>query len=191
MKRFFNPCRRHRRDIALLAAGALPEPDRESMENHLATCAPCRAYLAELQCAAVPVAKWAESAANLQPSAAAKDRWACAVRAAAGPRPVPTAEPSSTFGDWWHDVVWSSRRVWAGLAAVWMLILAGNLSLHDHPQGFTARSSRPAKEIMMAFKDRQTTLADLLADHSTPDEADRPKLFLPKPRTEYTRILGA
>jgi hypothetical protein len=37
---------------------------------------------------------------------------------------------------------------------------------------------------MMAFKDRQIILAELLADHSAPPEADRPKLFLPKPRTE-------
>jgi hypothetical protein len=74
---------------------------------------------------------------------------------------------------------------------VWVLILAGNLSLHDRPHTWAGTTPPPSKEIMMAFKDRQIILAELLADHSAPPEADRPKLFLPKPRTEITKVFSA
>jgi len=91
--------------------------------------------------------------------------------------------------EWFLDVIWPARRVWAGLAVVWVLICMGNLSLRDRSQPLARKASPPTQEMLMAFKDRQNTLAELLADHSVSGEAQRPKLFSPRPRTERVMAL--
>jgi len=86
----------------------------------------------------------------------------------------------------WRELVWPCRRIWTGLAAVWILILAANVSLHEHSPAI-ARSG-PSSEMMTTLKDQQTVLAELLGDHAVPPDADRPKIFSPKPRTENAEI---
>jgi len=58
MKRLFNQCGRYRRSISLLASGALPERDRDAVENHLAACAGCRKYYEEIKSVSAPLAGW-------------------------------------------------------------------------------------------------------------------------------------
>jgi hypothetical protein len=82
----------------------------------------------------------------------------------------------------WRELIWPSRRIWTGLAAVWVLILAANISLREHSPAIV--KSGPSSEIMMSLKDQQKILAELLNDHSVPRGADRQKIFSPKPRTE-------
>ena len=128
MKRFFDPCRGRRQSLALLVAGVLPEPEQAQIATHLSACAHCRDRLAELKATAAPLMQWADGAAQVQPSVSVKARWAKAIRTVANPNPATPATPVSGFGGWWQDVVWPSRGIWAGLAAVWVLILAGDLS---------------------------------------------------------------
>jgi hypothetical protein len=87
----------------------------------------------------------------------------------------------------WLELIWPCRRIWAGLAAVWVLILAANISLHE--QSPAIFRSGPSSEMMMTLKDQQKILAELLTDHSTPPDADRQKIFSPKPRTEGMEML--
>ena len=187
MKRFFNPCRRYRPDLALLAAGALPDADRAPIENHLAACAACRQHLAELRGTTASLASWAEASPVLEPSASARNRWKQAIRLAASSTQSQPVAAAPRLGNWWQDVIWSSRRVWVGLATVWVFILIGHFSLQDHPRGLAKKSPPPTREVLMAYKEQQTILNELLADRSSPSEAERPK-FVPKPRSETVDI---
>lgn len=86
----------------------------------------------------------------------------------------------------WRELIFPSRRVWAGLATAWLLILAVNFSLRDHSSVAGQKFSSPAP--MMTFQQQERLLAELTG----PDElrvAERPKIFSPRPRTERTRIL--
>lgn len=182
MKRLFNPCRRYRQDICLLAGGALPEPERNQIENHLAACAHCLKYYEEMKTAAVQLAEWAQSFPEIQPTQAMQVRWARAVQSASTPKPFRRVTPAMAFRAWWQDVIRPCRRVWAALAAVWVVILAGNFSLHEHSQTFAVKSSPQA--MIMSFKDQQKILAELFTERSPTRDAEPQRFFPPKPRTE-------
>jgi hypothetical protein len=87
----------------------------------------------------------------------------------------------------WLELVWPSRRIWTGLAAVWILILAANVFLHENSP--VIAKSGPSSEMMMALKDQQNILAELLTDRSAPRDLERQKSFSPKPRTETVKLL--
>lgn len=90
----------------------------------------------------------------------------------------------------WLELVWPCRRIWAGLAAVWILICIVNFSQRDSSQLVTAKSATPAA-MMMTFRDQQNLLNELFADRSLPADAERPRIYSPKPRTETVELLTA
>ncbi|MEI9864880.1 MAG: hypothetical protein WDN00_10070 [Limisphaerales bacterium] len=90
----------------------------------------------------------------------------------------------------WLEMVWPCRRIWTGLAVVWVGILIINFSQRDGSQTVIAKSSPPA-EMMMTFRDQQKLLNELFADRSLPVDADRPRIYSPKPRTENFELLTA
>jgi hypothetical protein len=90
----------------------------------------------------------------------------------------------------WLELVWPCRRIWAGLAAVWVLILIVNFSQRDGSQTMIAKSMA-TPEMMMTFRDQQKWLDELLADRSLRMDAERPRIFSPKPRTETLEFLTA
>src|ERR1022692_2567322 len=71
------------------------------------------------------------------------------------------------------ELVFPCRRIWTGLAAVWILIFIVNVSQRDGSQTVIAKST-PSPEVMMAFRDQQKLLNELLADRSLPADAERP-----------------
>ena len=86
----------------------------------------------------------------------------------------------------WRELVLPSRRIWAGLAAVWFLIVAVNVSQREAaPAGKI--SSAPA---VMSFREQQRWMNELFADRPAPLDAEPPKTFLPKPRTETTKMVA-
>jgi hypothetical protein len=89
----------------------------------------------------------------------------------------------------WLELVWPCRRIWTGLAAVWILIFVVNFSQRDGSQIMIAKSSPP--ETMMTFRDQQKLLDELFADRSLPVDAERPRIFSPKPRTETIELFTA
>jgi hypothetical protein len=90
----------------------------------------------------------------------------------------------------WRELVWPCRRVWTGLAVVWILILAVNFSQRDRTSAALVKST-PTAGMMMTFSDQQKMLNELFADRSLPAEAERPRIFSPKPRTEAANFLTA
>jgi hypothetical protein len=86
----------------------------------------------------------------------------------------------------WRELIFPSRRTWAGIAAAWVLILVVNFSLRDSGQGGAAKVTAPE---MMSFQEQQKLVNELLADRSLPDDVDRPKTFTPRPRSERVAVL--
>ena len=67
------------------------------------------------------------------------------------------------FQTLWRELIFPCRRIWAGLAAIWILIFIVNFSQRDGSQTMMAKSA-PTAEMMMAFRDQQNLLNELLAD---------------------------
>ncbi len=90
----------------------------------------------------------------------------------------------------WLELIWPCRRIWTGLATVWVLIFLINFSQRDAVSSVTGkpvRSGGPA----ISLQAQQRWMNELFADRATPPDADRPRNFSPKPRTEKKEMLTA
>jgi hypothetical protein len=87
---------------------------------------------------------------------------------------------TTIFQTLWRELILPSHRVWSGLAATWLVLIAINISLHDStPAGKT--TSAP---VMMSVREQQRWMDIHFADRSLPVEAEPPKTFSPKPHTQ-------
>jgi len=94
------------------------------------------------------------------------------------------AEAARPF--WLSTLLWPHPKAWAGLAAVWIAIFAIHFATRDDAPA-VAKAAPPSREVMMALRDQQKLLAELLADRSGPHEAGRPKPAVPQPHSERRR----
>ena len=85
-------------------------------------------------------------------------------------------------------LLWPHPKAWVGLAAVWMLIFAVNFSLRETSPLVMAKSAPPSPEVIVELKKQQRLFAELVGATEAPD-VDRPKIFLPKPRSDVVEIL--
>jgi hypothetical protein len=90
----------------------------------------------------------------------------------------------------WRELILPSRRIWSGLAAIWLLLLVVNVSQRDPVSGITGQPVR-APAVMMSWQVQQRWMDELLADRSTPPEADHPRTAPPRPRTEENEMMAA
>jgi hypothetical protein len=83
----------------------------------------------------------------------------------------------------WQELVWPARRIWAGLAAVWIGIFAVNFSQRDPAPVMAAKSSSP--QMMLTFRQQERLLAELTGP-GEPSVAEPPKnkTTAPRPRSE-------
>ncbi|HVU27790.1 MAG TPA: hypothetical protein VHG71_08665 [Verrucomicrobiae bacterium] len=88
----------------------------------------------------------------------------------------------------WRELIFPRRRIWAGLAAIWILIFIVNFSQRDKSE--LAVKALPSPEIFSTFQQQEKLLAELIGP-SGPRVAEPPKPFLPKPRTEILKLLTA
>ena len=86
-------------------------------------------------------------------------------------------------------IFWPHPKAWAGLAAVWVLILAVNFSMRD-TSPVLAKSAPLSPEVIVELKQQRRMLAELIGWRDTSD-ADRSKSFEPRPRSERMKILAA
>jgi hypothetical protein len=96
----------------------------------------------------------------------------------------------STFVARLSTIFWPHPKAWAGLAAVWIFIFALNFSMRDKTPMVAEKISPPSPEVIVELKKQQLLFAELMGPRETPD-ADRQKIFSPKPRSEYAEILTA
>lgn len=83
----------------------------------------------------------------------------------------------------WRELILPCPRAWAGLAAVWLVIFAINLSLRDKSETVAQKTPPPSPELIMALRQQERLLAELIGPRETP-AAERPDPFLPRPRSE-------
>jgi hypothetical protein len=86
----------------------------------------------------------------------------------------------------WRELFWPSRRIWTGLAAIWILIFAVNFSQRDKSEMMAGKTPLPSPEMILVLGQQERLLAEL-TDQQEAHDAEPPRLFLPQPRSEGRR----
>ena len=178
-----NPCRRYRESICLVVCGALPEAEKAGVENHLAACAGCRQYYEEMSVLTVPLANWDRVFAGVEPAPAAQRRWTRAIEAAVAPSSARQSARMNVFAKLWLEIVWPARRIWAGLAAVWVALAICNFTQAGRGETVVAKTAVPAMEMRLAFQEQQRLLAEILGSPPAAAPAEPPRRS-PQPRSD-------
>ena len=181
MKWLFGQCQRQK--VCLLASGVLSEQEAVEVESHLATCADCRKFYAEIKMTTQPFASWENHFEHIKPRSSAQLRWAKAIESENRSKPIALFSPGFVLLECWRQLVWPSRRTWAGLAAVWVVILVANLNLKASGPGVIATNSSGSADFIMAFRDQELVLAEL-TEYPKPKAIEPRKQFVPQPRSD-------
>ena len=91
---------------------------------------------------------------------------------------------------WLSTLFWPHPKAWAGLAAVWVCIVALNFSTRDKSVMVAGKVSPPSAEVIVELRKQQKLYAELMGANE-PREADRPKDATARPRTQRVEILTA
>ena len=83
----------------------------------------------------------------------------------------------------WRELILPSRQIWAGLAAIWILIFIFNFSQRDPAELMARKSPPPSPEMILTFRQQEKLLAELIGPNE-PQAIAPPKSFLPQPRSE-------
>jgi hypothetical protein len=111
----------------------------------------------------------------------AEDLAACARSAAeASGQRQPSISLSAIAQQFWQETLWPWRRVWAGVAASWLVILALSLATGDTPRTAAIKPPRPDPEVLAVLQQQEQLLTQLLGA-GTPPHASRPRT--PGPRS--------
>ena len=84
----------------------------------------------------------------------------------------PTLSLSAIAGTIWRETLWPWRRVWAGVAASWLVILGIGLAGGDSSNLTHAKATRPNAEVMAVLQQQEQLLTQLLGV-----EAPRPAVW--------------
>ena len=83
----------------------------------------------------------------------------------------------------WCELVLSARRIWAGLAAAWMVILSLSFYTADHTTQLVRQAAPPSPELRLALREQRRELARLIEPSMVP-VSEQPKPVHPSPRSE-------
>jgi hypothetical protein len=83
----------------------------------------------------------------------------------------------------WRELFWPCRRIWTGLAAIWILIFAVNLSQRDKSEMMASKTPLPSPDMILAFWQQEKLLAELIGQNEM-RVAEPPKTFSPRPSSE-------
>ena len=106
------------------------------------------------------------------------------------PKPVAHRSLLSTIRHQLSSLLWPHPKAWAGLATVWVLILAVNFSTRDKTPVVAGKAMPPSLEVTAELRQQRLLFAELIGPAET-QVADRQKRFLPRPRSECVEILSA
>jgi len=96
----------------------------------------------------------------------------------------------STLNAQLSTLLWPHPAAWAGLAAVWVVIVGLNLATRASTPLVAKRAAPVSPQVFMAFREQERLLAELLGPREAP-VAERPKPRPPQPRSEGRRMLMA
>jgi anti-sigma factor RsiW len=153
-----------------------------AIQQHLAACPKCaRAFAAEAKLET----RIAASLKQGQHTAALwKQIEQQVVLAAESESGITSASRAPQQPMWWRELFWPSPRAWAGLAALWVAMLAVTL-LTREPAALTEarRAASPSPQLKQILKQQRQMLAELggVAD---PAGAERDRSIVPQPRSQ-------
>jgi hypothetical protein len=84
----------------------------------------------------------------------------------------------------WRELILPYRRIWAGIAAAWILIFALNLASRDNSPTVVGVSPPPSPEMLIALENQKRLFAEMLVDSPKANDTDRPKPSRPSPHSE-------
>ena len=90
----------------------------------------------------------------------------------------------------WKELFWSCRRVWAGLAAAWLVIIAVNFQSLEEPANIQSGSSNASPAFWTFLLEQKQLLAEL-GDIAPPAESPPKPAPAPRPRSdrrEFNRV---
>jgi hypothetical protein len=94
----------------------------------------------------------------------------------------------STLNQKLSNLLWPHPKAWAGLAAVWVLILVMNFSTREPRPVIAEKASPPSPELMAELKKQQLLFAELIGP-TPPQDADRRKNPATGPRSERAEVM--
>jgi len=94
----------------------------------------------------------------------------------------------STINHQLSTLLWPHPKAWAGLAAVWFLILTVDFSLRDKTPVMAEKTAPPSPEVIVELRQQQRLLAELIGSRDERD-ANRSKSFVPLPRSERAEFM--
>jgi hypothetical protein len=107
--------------------------------------------------------------------------------AATSPRSLPV-----TFGMLlWRELIWPCRRIWVGLAPVWVALLVFNTTHSERGQNVTAKSTMPAGEMRLVLQDQQRILAEIIGLQWQTSPVEPPRRPNNQPRSERRSVAAA
>jgi hypothetical protein len=83
----------------------------------------------------------------------------------------------------WQELIFPSRRIWAGLAATWILIFVFNFAQRDPAELLARKSPPPAPQMILTFRQQERLLTELIGPNEV-QAVTSPNPFLPQPRSE-------
>jgi hypothetical protein len=149
MKYLFSPCRKYREDLCAATSSDLSARNRGGLEHHLQACTDCQKYRDEIEIVTSLLAAGGKLFPEVEPRETTQTRWARDFEAAVEPAHSIATRVFLGFLDWSRDMVWPHRRIWAGMAAIWVLIVGLNVSPRAKEEAEI--SHRPSPEIMQAL----------------------------------------
>jgi len=107
----------------------------------------------------------------------------------AAPEKSRAPERVSFFLKLWLELILPARRIWLGLAAIWIVILAVNFSSNDEPR-LAGNAAAPDAQTIAELKEQKLLMAQLLGLNDA--DADKPKSIAPRPRSEkrFEQMIG-
>ena len=82
----------------------------------------------------------------------------------------------------WMELLWPSRRAWAGMAVLWLIVMAANLEMKTTVGGPPGTRPAPVRELAQGLQEQRRLLSELL---QTPKSAlAEPPRHNPRPRSE-------
>jgi hypothetical protein len=185
MKWIWNRCR-HRPEVCLLAAGALGDEEKIELGSHLAACLECRDYYGEIKTLTAPLAGWEKNASHIEVTPAAQKRWAAAVQEAGAPFALRLPPLKNVWRIVWGELIRPNRHAWAGMAALWVVMLAINAQLSHHRGSDAGARAPSSQDMIQAWEEQNRVLAEL-TQHAFAGPAPPPNL--PRPRSQRARDL--
>ena len=89
----------------------------------------------------------------------------------------------------WRELIWPSRRAWAGMAALWLAVLAANLEMKAAFPAAPALRSAHSRELIQSFAEQRRLLTELVRPvHPPPAAPARPSN---RPRSERSTFSKA